>query len=173
MSISTQGPGNGGKGEPELQASVERVRQRAGGLEVTLRLTNPDPARALHYVGDVRGIVVDDATGVVTVRLTDQGRAAIPGAVNVLPDFRRVDPGGTALLAVRLPPAIVRMRTAAAPTAEVELERREVTTASPVEIVVGWSDTPYYPDTRPGAADVQSTVAWEKGAARVVVEPEK
>jgi len=91
----------------------------------------------------------------------------------VLPDFRRVDPGGTSLLAVRLPPAIIRMRRRPTPTAEVEVERLEVTTASPIEIVVGWSDTPYYPDTRPGAADTQSTVAWEKGAARVVVEPKK
>lgn len=169
MSINTQGPD--GKGGAELQASVERVRQRPGTLEVTVRLTNPDPTRALHYVSDVRGIVVDGATGVITVRLTDQGRVAVPGAVNVLPDFRRVDPGGTALLPVRMPPAIVRMRAAAAPTAEVEVERHEVTGASPIEIVIGWSDTPYYPDTRPGAADTQSTVAWEKGAARVVVEP--
>jgi len=171
MSVNTQGPKD--KDGPELQANVERVRTRGDGLEVTLRLTNPDPARALHYVSDVRGIVVDDATGVVTVRLTDQGRAAIPGAANVLPDFRRVDPGGTSLLAVRLPPAIIRMRRRPTPTAEVEVERLEVTTASPIEIVVGWSDTPYYPDTRPGAADTQSTVAWEKGAARVVVEPKK
>lgn len=162
----------GGDREPRLEASLERASRREGTIDLTVRLSNPSPDRAVHYISELRGIVFDEATGRFLVRLTDEGREVIPGALGRLPSFARVDPSGTALLSLRIPEEIVRMRVSATPTSEVELERHELRPDAEVEIVIGWSDTPYYPDPRAREAAPSAVVAWEKGQARLVIPGE-
>ncbi|HEY0696480.1 MAG TPA: hypothetical protein VGD43_01575 [Micromonospora sp.] len=151
---------------PGPVGAVEQVTRRDGMIEIAVRLTNPRPDRALHYISDPRGITVAPTGGFV-VRLTDQGREIVPGATNRLPAFGRVDPESTALLTLRFPDTIVRMRVPAAPTDEVELERHEIRPESAIEIAIGWSDEPFYPDPRPSEGN--PVVRWEKGQVRIPV----
>jgi hypothetical protein len=164
---------NGGENGPRLDATVERLERRADAVELTIRLVNPSQQRAMHYISDVRGIVFDEVAGRFVVRLTDEGREVIPGAVDRLPNFARVDPDSTALLPLRLPGSIVRMRTPAVPTAEVELERHELGPDAEIEVVIGLSDTPFYPDPREPTRRPPSILAWEKTQARCVVPRRK
>ena len=149
---------------PPLEAGIERVRRHGDAVELVVRLRNRHPDRVLHYISEVRGVAVD--AGRVVVRLTDQGRTVIPGAVGRLPAFGRIDPDSTARLALRLPATIVRMRTPATPTTEVELDERPVDPAAEFEVVIGWSDTPYYPDPRAGQGPSGRTGDWEQGQIR-------
>jgi hypothetical protein len=145
---------------------VERRRRHDGDVELTVRLENRHPERALHYIAEPRGVLVNEATGGFVVRLTDEGREVIPGSVGRLPNFGHVDPNSTALLTVWIPAEIVRMRTPVVPTTEVELETHAVADDAEIEVVIGWSDTPFYPDPRERRQAPDSVYAWEKGQAR-------
>lgn len=172
MSKKEKPTGPSGGDQPGLGLSLDRMTRRRDQVELRLRLENPRADRALHYVSTPRAIVRDDATGRFEVRLTDQGREPIPGAAQMLPSFGRVDPASTALLTLTLPDAIVRMRPTAGPNGEIELERLEIGPAAEVEVVIGWSDTAFYPDPRerkPAAAGPLD--GWELSQTRLVVPP--
>ena len=158
--------------QPGLALSLDRITRRRGQVELRLRLDNPRTDRALHYVSQPRAIVRNDATGTFEVRLTDQGREPIPGAVHVLPSFDRVDPSSTALLTVTLPDTIVRMSTTAGPNGEIQVEELPLGADATVEVVIGWSDTAYYPDPRErqGTAGAPHS-GWEQAQSRLVVPP--
>ncbi|MDM4718694.1 hypothetical protein QTQ03_03445 [Micromonospora sp. WMMA1363] len=159
------GPGQGGRRDrPRLEIDIDWVRRRGDTVELGVRLHNRNPERVLHYISEVRGIVFD--TDRFVVRLTDEGRELIPGAVGRLPAIGRIDPGASAVLALRLPSSIVRMRTPTVPTAEVELEEHQLRPDADIEVVIGWSDTPYYPDPRGRREAAGLTRDWEQDQAR-------
>ncbi|MBF9128960.1 hypothetical protein I0C86_08175 [Plantactinospora sp. S1510] len=170
MTHSESEPSVGGEQEPRLEARMAGISRRTGAIELAVELSNPSPDRAVHYISDLRAIVFDDATGRFLVRLTDEGRELIPSTTGALPRFAQVDPASTAVLSLRLPEEIVRMRVPEIPTAEVELERHELGPDAEIEVVIGWSDTPFYPDTRGRRSSAPSSaVEWEKGQARLVI----
>jgi hypothetical protein len=160
-------------GEPGLVAELDRMTRRAGTVELRVRLTSTHPDRTLHYIAEPRAIVFDAARDVFVVRLSDEGREVIPGAASMLPAMARVDPGESALLTLRLPDEIVRLRPAAAPTAEVELERLTIGPDATIEVVVGWSDTAFYPDPRAREDDPGNVTSWERAQTRLTVEPRR
>lgn len=158
--------------QPGLTLSLDRMTRKRGQVELRLRLYNPRTDRALHYVSQPRAIVRDDATGVFEVRLTDEGREPIPGAVHLLPSVDRVDPSSTALLTVKLPDTIVRMSPMAGPNGEIQVEELPLGADATIEVVIGWSDTAYYPDPREreGTAGAPRS-GWEQAQSRLVVPP--
>lgn len=164
--------GESGGGQPGLALSLDRMTRKRGQVELRLRLDNLRTDRALHYVSQPRAIVRDDATGAFEVRLTDEGREPIPGAVHLLPSFDRVDPSSTALLTVKLPDTIVRMSPTAGPNGEIQVEELPLGTDAIIEVVIGWSDTAYYPDPREreGTAGEPHS-GWEQAQSRLVVPP--
>jgi hypothetical protein len=162
------GLGNETASQP-LLASLEQITLRAAEIELMIRLDNPDTQRAKHYISDVRGISFDETTGSFVVRLTDQGAALVRRSVYLLPSFSRVDPSATALLSLRLPDSIIRMRIPDSPGIEVELERHELSLAAEIEVVIGWSDTPFYVDPRERTSDQLSVAAWETDQTRFIV----
>jgi hypothetical protein len=151
--------------DPRLEVTPSEVVRHADSIEITLRLHNPDKTRAMHYISNVRGITID-SDGRFVVRLTDEGLEAIPVAVQSDAEFGWVNPGATETLTVRVPNAITRMRVGDSPTREVELERFEAPPGQEIEIVIGWSDTAFYPDPRQTDLTTYPTVAWEIGQAR-------
>jgi hypothetical protein len=150
--------------QPPLAVGIERVRRRGDVVELVVRLRSRHPDRVLHYIAEVRAIVFE--AGRFVVRLTDQGREVIPGAVGRLPVFGRIDPGATALLTLRLPATIIRLLTPPAPGTEAVLAEYAVDPEADFEVVIGWSDTPYYPDPRDRHATAGRTGGWEQGLAR-------
>jgi hypothetical protein len=154
--------------DPRLEVTPSEVLRHADSIEITLRLHNPDTNRAMHYISNVRGITVD-SDGRFVVRLTDEGRKLLPVAVQRDPQFGWVNPGATETLTVRIPNTISRMRVGETPTREVELERFAAPPGQEIEIVIGWSDTAFYPDPRQTDQGAYPTVAWEVGQARIRV----
>ena len=141
-------------------------------VTLTIKLTN-SLTRAAHYIADVRGIRIVDA-GHVELLLSDEGRAVIPGAVSIEPRFNRVDPGAEATLSLRLPTSVVSMAPTAPSGPEVVFERTEITPQTEIDVVIGWSDTPFYPDPREPGSRQQSTIAeWQTGSSRATFRPER
>ena len=161
------------EGGPQIEATLDRMTRRAGQIDLRLRMTNRDPDRALHYVAQVRAITFDDARNTFVVQLSDEGREVIPGAASILPAFASIDPGDTAILTVRVPDQIVRMRDTGTPAAEVEVDTLTIDPAATIEVVVGWSDTAFYPDPRDRDRDPGSVATWERGQVRVTVPPRR
>ncbi len=158
--------------QPGLGLRLDRMTRQRGQVELRLRLDNPRTDRALHYVSQPRAIVRDDATGTFEVRLTDDGREPVPGALHLLPSFDRVDPRSTALLTVNLPDTIVRMSPTAGPNGEIQVEELQLGADATIEVVIGWSDTAYYPDPRERAATAGAPHSgWEQAQTRLVVPP--
>jgi hypothetical protein len=173
--VSNEQPtGNNDGEQPGLALGLDRMTRRRGQVELRLRLDNPRTDRALHYISQPRAIIRNDATGVVEVRLTDDGREPIPGAVHMLPSFDRVDPSSTALLTVRLPATVVRMSPTAGPNGEIQVEELPLGADTTIEVVIGWSDTAYYPDPRDREATAGAPHSgWEQAQSRLVVPPRR
>jgi len=171
--VSNDQPTGKSRGEqPGLALSLDRMTRKRGQVELRLRLDNPRTDRALHYVSQPRAIVRDDATGTFEVRLTDEGREPIPGAVDLLPSFDRVDPSSTALLTVNLPDTIVRMSPTSGPNGEIQVEELSLSADATIEVVIGWSDTAYYPDPRVRMGTLGAPHSgWEQAQCRLVVPP--
>ncbi len=158
---------SGGKDEGgEFRPPVAEVRtfEKAGDkTKLVLRFVNNN-TRALHYIGDVRRLLFDPGSGKLQVLLTDAGRQIIPGIAHVEPRFRIVDPGATAEIELQLPARAVHMTGAADPNGGVALEEWDIANATEIEVVCGWSDTPFYHDTRPAQMKDLPANLWEKGA---------
>ena len=152
----------------ELEATAGEVL-RGDDISLAINLHNPLD-RAAHYIADVRGIAFDEATGRVEVLLTDEGRELVPGGMLVEPRFNRVDPGADAQFTVHIPTSIVRMVPSDPPGAEVRVEEVEIGPDMEIEVALGWSDTPFYPDPRDRAAGQSTLQNWERSRVRVTFE---
>jgi len=161
----------------DLKASVEAIdtvperkdektgREKPGELEFVVRMTN-SADRALHYISDVRATRYDPATKTLVVALSDEGREVIPGAIMKLPVFRRIDPGSTAEIRLRVPDRIIKL-SRTAPPGEIAFETHQLSEAQQVVVEVGWADVPYYKDTRPAKDEKRLPAArWEQHKAR-------
>jgi hypothetical protein len=157
-----------------LQGTVTSTCSTARGLVIVIHLRN-DSDRALHYVADVRAIKYDPVTRRLEVRLSDEGRTVIPGAVNIRPRFHYIDPGAEAELTLVLPNEIVMLAPPPDPERRtVAFQKHRIADAEELEIYIAWADTPYYEDTRDteetrDAANRRYPVArWQQHEARIV-----
>ena len=160
----------------DLKASVEAVeprpgykdektgQQTPGEMEFVVRLKN-DADRALHYISDVRATRYDPNTGTLTVALLDEGREVIPGAMMKLPVFRRIDPGSTAELHLRVPDRIIKLARNP-PPGEIAFETHDLSDVREVVVEVAWADVPYYKDTRGKDDNRLPAARWEQHKAR-------
>jgi hypothetical protein len=152
--------------ELEIGALTARVQDDA--IVVRLELVN-DSDRTLHAYGQARRVVIDPATGVLVVGLTDR-EADTDGDAStfVLPAFTAVDPHGTTTVELRVPRAVTRITGATAQGAPV-LERIPLDQATEIQAEVAWSDTPFYQDPRAAQAEAAHPAAqlrrWERGLA--------
>ncbi|MGH9970754.1 MAG: hypothetical protein ACREBG_23590 [Pyrinomonadaceae bacterium] len=160
------------KEPPRPEGSVESMTEADDGVELTVRLRNPLD-RALHYIADVRGMIFDPATRRLRVQLSDQGRELPPGGVLMLPRFRTIDPHSEAVMKVRLPKTILKLASTPSPTGEVVFQEHAVADADEIELDIGWSDTPFYPDPRDKSRATPPVEAWEKESLRTVFIPPK
>ncbi|MGH9968516.1 MAG: hypothetical protein ACREBG_11905 [Pyrinomonadaceae bacterium] len=163
MSPSKQQPPR--KQPPRFEGSIESMREADDGFELAVRLRNPID-RPIHYISDVRAMIFDPATRRLRVQLSDQGRAIPPGGVLMLPRFRTIDPQSEALVNVRLPKTIVKLAETQSPGGEVLFEEHAVADADEIELEIGWSDTPFYPDPRDKSRATPPVAAWEKESLR-------
>jgi hypothetical protein len=139
-------------------------RRTPGQLEFVVRMTN-DSDRALHYISDVRATRYDPATRTLVVALSDEGRELIPGTIMKLPVFRRVDPGTTAEIRLRVPDRIVKLSRDAPPD-QIAFETHQLSDAREVVVEIGWADVPYYKDTRGKEDNRLPAARWEQHKAR-------
>ena len=155
--------------EPGLHANVRSVEDDGENLRVTVTLTN-NTDRTLHYISQVRTIRYDADSGRLRIALSDRGREPIAGAMTVLPEIRAIEPQGEASTVLVLPRTIVRLAVTATPSPEPLFEEPTIADATEVEIEVGWSRTPYYPDPRE-KPDVTEPplVGWEDGVSRSTI----
>jgi hypothetical protein len=146
-----------------LQAQVEE-----DAIAVRVELTN-ESDRTVHAYRQSRRLLYDDATRTLRVGLTDRHADTSSGASTfVLPEFTAVDPHGTTTIELRLPRVLTRIAGANEQGAPI-IERFRIDEADDVEVEVGWSDTPFYRDTRPKLAEDAHPAAqlrrWERGLA--------
>ena len=151
--------------EPGLGAQLRSVREVADGLEVVVDLGNATD-RTLHYIAEVRAIDYDADTRRLRLRLSDRGRALVIEVATVEPTFRTVEPHSDASLVLSLPRTIVRLAPQDEPSPEPRFEEHTIAEATEVEVEIGWSRTPYYPDVRERPQPVE---AWEEGTARAAL----
>jgi hypothetical protein len=147
-----------------LQAEVLAVEAVERGLEIRVRMANRAD-RALHYISDVRALDYDAAARRLTVKLSDEGREIVPGASNVHPPTRYLDPGSEAEVTLRVPAEISRL--APSPDGDprkVAFERLRIADAEEVVVQIAWADVPFYEDPRPRAAAelVMPSVQWQQ-----------
>ena len=148
--------------------SVERTADRK--LEVAVRLANAAD-RALHYIADVRAIRYDPASRVLTLALSDEGREVLAGVMHKLPVIRHVDPGGEAEIRLLVPDRVIKL-SRSAPPGELAFDKYEADEMQEVVVEVGWSDVPFYEDTRRKArAGPQQlpTTSWERYKSRATM----
>lgn len=151
-----------------LEGSIRPPRVRGDHVELKVTLRNPGD-RPVHYVSDIRAMTIDPITGRLSVRLSEAGLATPPAGIMMLPKFRTIDPRSQATLTLRLPPTIVKFGPAT-PSGELTFEERDVAAATAIDLEVGWSDTPFYPDVRDQSKDINPLEAWERGRLRVAHE---
>ena len=159
MSAAKKGPPR--KDPPNLEGAVEKMSETQDGVELSVRIRNP-LNRAIHYIADVRGILFDPATRRLRVQLSDQGREVVPGGLMILPRFRTVDPNSETVMTVRLPKTIVKLAGTPSPSGDVLFEEHAISDANEIELDIGWSDTPFYPDPREKSRTVPPVADWEK-----------
>ena len=159
MSAAKKGPPK--REPPNLEGAIEKMAETKDGVELSVRIRNP-LNRAIHYIADVRGILFDPATRRLRVQLSDQGRELLPGGLMILPRFRTVDPNSETVMTVTLPKTIVKLAETPSPTGDVLFEEHTIADANEIELDIGWSDTPFYPDPREKARTVPPVAEWEK-----------
>lgn len=152
--------------EDALEAELAAVTEDDTGLEITVRLHNAVD-RALHYVGAVRALDYDEAAGRLTVRLSDVGREVVPGAANVRPPMRYVDPGADAEVTFHLPAQITKLAPdPGGDDRKVAFERQRIADASEIVVEVAWADVPFYEDPRQHDDLVLPSVRWQQHSTR-------
>jgi hypothetical protein len=156
--------------ENSLQATVDDVT--AGDAGVTIRLTLENSAdRALHYIAGVRAVAYAPETGQLTVRLTDVGRAVVPGGANIAPVMQFVEPESSVELAIELPAEIVQL----APAADGDLKRvafvrHRIADTTRIRVELAWADVPFYEDPRSSAELQMPSVDWQQHLLAVLWE---
>lgn len=151
--------------DPDLHAVVADVVEDDDGLDVTIRLHN-SADRALHYIGAVRALDYDPTARRLTVRLSDVGREVVPGAANLRPPTRSVDPGADAEVTVHLPAQITQL--VPSPDGDerrVAFARQRIADAEEVVVEVAWSEVPFYADPRDHDDLVLPSVRWQQDTA--------
>jgi len=129
-----------------LKASIRSFKPAKGRADVVVRLTN-DADRALHYIADIRTLRFDADNRRLVIGLSDDGRTVVPGAISPIPEFRYIDPHGTAELHLKVPERIVRFsRSSGRDT--VAFKSHSLDNVDQIDVEVGWSEVPYYKDTR-------------------------
>jgi len=148
-----------------LKAAVRDVKIVKETLDVKLRITNSSD-RTLHYISDVRATRYDPATKTLRLSLSDEGREVIPSAIQKLPEFKFVEPGSEVEISLKIPDKIIKLSKTADPK-EVAFEKHDLSEAVNIVVEVGWSDVPYYTDTRKKVRDEKRLPAerWEKHKA--------
>lgn len=155
---------------PRLEGSVESMTEVTDGVEISVKLRNPQD-RALHYIADVRAIIFDPATRRLRVQLSDRGREPPPGGMAMEPRFRSIDPHSEALLTVRLPKTIVKLASTPSPAGDTVFEEHAVADADEIEFEIGWANVPYYRDPRDKARGASPISSWEKQGLSVTYTP--
>ena len=143
-------------------AEVSSVAETERGLDVRVRLRNVAD-RSIHYIARPRALHFDAATSTLTIRLTDEGRMILPGAANVHPTMSYLDPGAEAELVLSVPAHVSQL--APPPDDErrkVAFVRERIADAAVIRVEIGWADTPFYAEQRPGRDDVFPSVLWEQ-----------
>jgi hypothetical protein len=155
----------------DLKVAIQSVEPTADKkVEVAVRLSNT-ASRALHYIADVRAVRYDPATRVLTLSLSDEGREIIPGAIRKLPVIRHVDPGTEAEIRLVIPDRVIKLSRSVSP-GELAFDKYEFGDMQEVVVEVGWSEVPFYKDTRRRAkADVRQlpTTQWEQHKTRALM----
>jgi len=149
-----------------LAAAIKSTAHVEQDVEVVVRLSNR-ASRALHYISDVRATRYDAGTRTLTLALSDEGRQVIPGAISKLPVFRHIDPGSDAEVRLRVPDKIIKL-SRSAPPGQLAFESHSLDEVEHVVVEIGWSDVPFYKDTRARAqADARLPAArWQQNRAR-------
>lgn len=151
----------------EITSSTRVVTDQ--GLVIVIRLRNTS-RQALHYISDVRAIKYDPVARRLEVRLTDEGRAVIPGAAHVLPQFRVLDPLAAAELSLTLPVEIIMLAPPPDPEKKkIAFQKHRIADAERIDVVVAWSDTPYDQDPRDTDDQRLPAARWQQNEARVVL----
>lgn len=157
-----------GAGTPRnLDVAMKSVTRTERGLSLVIRLRNSSD-RALHYVGEVRGLKYDPATKVLTVLLSDEGRALVPGPIEREPRTHSIDPASEAELSLELPRTIVKLTDTPSPPDRVTFEEHTIAEAQEIHVKIAWSDMPYYPDPRPTEDDRTAIQRWQRDTAVLV-----
>jgi hypothetical protein len=154
-------------GSRELRVSVRSVREEQQKFVVVVEIHN-ETDRTLHYIGDVRAIDYDPGTRRLRLRLSDRGLEPDFGTAYVLPNFRAVEPNAVVSLALAVPRTIVRLAESPTPLPYPRFEERRIAQASDIEVDIGWSRTPFYPDPRERAEGLPRLDEWEDGTARTL-----
>jgi hypothetical protein len=152
-------------GERGLGAQLRSVRDSGDKLEIVVDVANHTD-RSLHYIAEVRAINYDPETRRLRLRLSDRGRRLLIEVAAIPPTFRTVEPQSEASLVLSLPRTIVRLAPQVEPSAEPRFEEHTIADAVEVEVEIGWSQTPYYPDVRERPEPLE---AWEDGTARATL----
>jgi hypothetical protein len=103
----------------------------------------------------------------LTVRLTDEGRTVIPGAMGRLPQFRVIDPNSDSELSITLPATIVKLAETSAPSGDLTLEEHRTTDATEVDVDIAFADTPFYQDPRRRDDTRLPAEQWQQGQLRL------
>ena len=148
-----------------FKAAVRDMSISKESLDVKLRLTNSSD-RTLHYISDIRATRYDPVTKTLRLSLSDEGRQIIPQAIQKLPEFKYVDPNSEVELALKIPSKIIKLSKTGDPK-EIAFEKHELSEAVNIVVEVGWSDVPYYTDTRKKVREEKRLPAerWEKHKA--------
>ena len=148
-----------------FKASVRDTVISSEFLEVKLRLTNTSD-RTLHYISDVRATRYDPVTKTLRLSLSDEGRQLIPETVHKLPVFKYVDSNSEVEIALKIPSKIIKLSKTADPK-KIAFEKHELSESVNLVVEVGWSDVPYYTDTRKKMRDDKRfpSERWEKHKA--------
>lgn len=147
---------------------IDDVQLRDGDAErlaIEVAVTNPSQ-RTLHVHATPRRVQYDPATRVLAVELTDENLPTDTlSAVRPLPRFKAVDPDATTTLRIQLPRVMHRL-SGDAPDGLPVIETLPIHEADEIEVRIGWSDTPFYPDPRERKAEADTDIAkWQKGLA--------
>jgi hypothetical protein len=153
---------------PEGTLKATKITDR--GMELVVRLRNPGN-RALHYISDVRALRYEPANKRLIVRLSDEGRTVIPGAMFMLPSFRVIDPNSNVEIKIDLPETIVKLAESATPSGEVAFEEQKIIDAQVIEVDIAWADTPFYMDPRESDDGRLPTARWQQDELRVSGKP--
>ena len=154
------------------EVQVENVAFEDDGEHLVLDIGISNSAtRTMHMYASPRKIEYDPASRHLTVTLSDESTAELPGGTFVHPRFTSVDGGGSTVIRVMLPRVITRL-VQATDLQAAQTERLAIHEAATVEVAVAWSDTPYYPDPRPTERSPRAELAqWQRGVARGRSEP--